>query len=172
MRIVRLEIFKWWSRWCQSKDMFLSAWLKEQQVRRREDGGAIYWGYLIHWTGLCFIHRSPGVATKHQHSCRNNRNNVSCFREWSPGGPTQQQLSVVTTVWGVTTSTQSGPHNNFPVSGGTVAAGGVGPGGGGYAQQGAPNKQGTPFTGTGYRQGVPPGWVRQTYTVFNINICN
>jgi hypothetical protein len=66
---------------------------------------------------------------------------------------------VVTTVWGVTTSTQSGPHNNFPVSGGTVAAGGVGPGGGGYAQQGAPNKQGTPFTGTGYRQGVPPGWV-------------
>lgn len=87
----------------------------------------------------------------------NNRNNVSCFREWSPGGATQQQLSVVTTVWGVTTSTQSGPHNNFPVSGGTVAAGGVGPGGGGYAQQGAPNKQGTPFTGTGYRQGVPPG---------------
>jgi hypothetical protein len=99
---------------------------------------------------MCFIHRSPEVAAVAQLS--NNCNNVACFREWSPGGATQQQLSVVTTVWGVTTSTQSGPHNNFPGSGGTVAAGG-----GGYAQQGAPNKQGTPFTGAGYRQGIPPG---------------
>lgn len=32
------------------------------------------------------------------------------FRDWSPAGASQQQLSVVTTVWGVSTSTQSGPH--------------------------------------------------------------
>nr|CAD7573232.1 unnamed protein product [Timema californicum] len=68
------------------------------------------------------------------------------FRDWSPGGAPQQQLSVVTTVWGVTTSTQSGPH------GGNVAAGA------GYGQQqGPPNKQGTPFASVGYRQGAPPG---------------
>nr|CAD7196425.1 unnamed protein product [Timema douglasi] len=70
--------------------------------------------------------------------------------DWSPGGAPQQQLSVVTTVWGVTTSTQSGPH------GGNVAAGA------GYGQQqGPPNKQGTPFASVGYRQGAPPGTLDQ-----------
>lgn len=44
------------------------------------------------------------------------------LRDWSPAGASaQQQLSVVTTVWGVTTSSQSGPHGAFsngPSSGG------------------------------------------------------
>lgn len=49
---------------------------------------------------------------------------MSCFRDWSPAGATaQQQLSVVTTVWGVTTSSQSGPHGSF--AGGPAPPGGV-----------------------------------------------
>lgn len=74
----------------------------------------------------------------------------SFFRDWTPGGATtQQQLSVVTTVWGVTTSTQSGPH------------------GGGYSV--GPTPQGNPNYSNGltkvpqnnyqqaYRQNVAPG---------------
>lgn len=74
----------------------------------------------------------------------------SFFRDWTPGGATtQQQLSVVTTVWGVTSSTQSGPQ------------------GGGYTV--GPNQPGNPNYGNGinklsqnnfqpgYRQNVAPG---------------
>lgn len=53
-----------------------------------------------------------------------------------PNGPTQQQLSVVTTVWGVKTSNQSGPpmpHNygngNGPPNNGTASVPGIAYGG-------------------------------------------
>lgn len=77
----------------------------------------------------------------------------SFFRDWSPAGATQQQLSVVTTVWGVTTSTQSGPH-------GTYSGGAVGPPPGannGYGPQGLSKQSTTSFPGP-YRQSIP-GWV-------------
>lgn len=64
-------------------------------------------------------------------------------REWSPGGAAQQQLSVVTTVWGVTTSTQSAPQNF----------------GAGYNTQASKTAVGAAFPGPGgYRQ-TTPGWV-------------
>lgn len=70
---------------------------------------------------------------------------------WQPGvagGPVsqQQQLSVVTTVWGVTSTTQSGgPYVPGPpqVKGGPYGQGGY--------PQGAPLGQG----GKGYQQGPP-----------------
>ena len=75
---------------------------------------------------------------------------MECFRDWSPAGATaQQQLSVVTTVWGVTTSTQSGPHGGF--SGGPTPAGN--PNYGSSLKQGQPNYQ------TAYRQ-TGPGYVQ------------
>ncbi|XP_047109719.1 uncharacterized protein C11orf96-like [Schistocerca piceifrons] len=78
-------------------------------------------------------------------------------REWSPGGgggtagaagQHQQQLSVVTTVWGVTTSTQSGPAQQ---------QGGVGVGVmGGYGQ----GKPPPAFAASGYPRQQPPAQQR------------
>lgn len=55
------------------------------------------------------------------------KNKMLFLRDWSPAGATaQQQLSVVTNVWGVTTSSQSGPHGAFsngPTSGGAPTYG-------------------------------------------------
>ncbi|CAH1959669.1 unnamed protein product [Acanthoscelides obtectus] len=91
-------------------------------------------------------------------------------------GVPQQQLSVVTTVWGVTTSTQSGP--GAPGGGGyplqvvpgqqsqQVGGYGVGPStaSGKVPPQAAANAAGTaayhqhgPPPPVGYRQNVPPG---------------
>ncbi|KAI5711526.1 hypothetical protein M8J76_017127 [Diaphorina citri] len=69
--------------------------------------------------------------------------------EWSPGGGTPQQLSVVTTVWGVTTSTQSGP-NQF--------VGGLGSGNSEFGPGGQPHHHTIPGKQgyqSGYRQTGP-----------------
>lgn len=74
---------------------------------------------------------------------------MACFRDWSPAGATaQQQLSVVTTVWGVTTSSQSGPHGSF--------AGGPAPpvGSPAYANN-IKQSQAAATYQTGYRQAGP-----------------
>lgn len=83
---------------------------------------------------------------------RKNITEVSFFRDWTPGGATaQQQLSVVTTVWGVTTSTQSGPHGGGYTGGPTPAGNPVYGGGNGLAKVQQNSYQ------SAYRQSVPPG---------------
>ncbi|KAJ8973659.1 hypothetical protein NQ317_011951, partial [Molorchus minor] len=67
------------------------------------------------------------------------------------GATAQQQLSVVTTVWGVTTSTQSGPHGGGYTGGPTPAP----PGNPGYGS-GLGKVQQSSYQ-SGYRQNVPPG---------------
>jgi hypothetical protein len=73
-----------------------------------------------------------------------------CFREWSPGGGTPQQLSVVTTVWGVTASSQSEPHHSTTT---TTTSFGIypqpGPGNGPHKGPNVPH-------GYHHRQATPP----------------
>ncbi|GLV41029.1 uncharacterized protein CBL_04553 [Carabus blaptoides fortunei] len=71
------------------------------------------------------------------------------YRDWSPAGATQQQLSVVTTVWGVTTSTQSGPHGNFATGNGPPPGANNG-----YGHQSLGKQTASSFPGA-YRQSVP-----------------
>lgn len=75
--------------------------------------------------------------------------NQRCYRDWTPAGATaQQQLSVVTTVWGVTTSSQSGPHNGFANSSAPPT------GAPGYVNN-IKQAQQNNYQGGGYRQSVP-----------------
>lgn len=101
------------------------------------------------------------ISTLHMYAYNNQRSNAGpgvCFRDWSPAGATQQQLSVVTTVWGVTTSTQSGPHGNFATGNGPPPGANNG-----YGHQSLGKQTASSFPGA-YRQSVP-GWVTSFHFV-------
>lgn len=88
-----------------------------------------------------------------------------------PGPQPAGSLSVVTTVWGVTSTSQSGPYSQNPMGPGSMGPGSMGPGmpqggynansalsPGMYQQQNYPMQQGKAVPGMppSYRQGMGP----------------
>jgi len=76
-----------------------------------------------------------------------------CFPDWSGGGGGggNPQLSVVTTVWGMSSSVQSGPHASY---GSGQGMGGGGGGGGGGMGPGPGNNMG--YNNMNMKGGHPP----------------
>ncbi|KFM81474.1 Zinc finger MIZ domain-containing protein 1, partial [Stegodyphus mimosarum] len=79
---------------------------------------------------LCFSDPCSCTMEKYNYSCFSDSSMAPLGWQQAPGqgappsqGPQQQQLSVVTTVWGVTTSTQSGPmaHGSYGGTNTTMA---------------------------------------------------